>query len=91
MKDLHNKSLRVGVAMNIKKKATKGLIVLLLTASFPAILVGCTSNDYDETLESGYEKYVTGEEMTEEEYDAVKSYNDWADKQGEKTYDNWNE
>ena len=27
--------------------------------------------------------------MNEDEYDAVKDYNDWKDKQGEKTYDDW--
>lgn len=47
------------------------------------------SDDYKDTLNSGLEKYYSGEEMNKKEYDAVKSFNKWQDKQGEKKYDAW--
>lgn len=51
---------------------------------------GSGSNDtYRQNLESGYEKYQRGEKMTREEYNAVKNFNEWKDKQGEKTYSDW--
>lgn len=52
-------------------------------------LMGCT-NDYEDTLKSGIEKYDNAETMTEE-YNAVMIFNEWSDKQGEKTYDEWDQ
>ncbi len=68
-----------------KKIVVTGLVIIMLSVIF----TGCTSNDYEETLKSGIDKYNNGEEMTQEEYDAVKDFNEWADEQGEKTYDEW--
>ena len=54
------------------------------------MLAGCGSNDdFEDTLNSGLEKYQSGETMTKQEYNAVKSFNDWRDKQTDKTYDQW--
>jgi len=60
-------------------------IVLLLLA----LLGSCTDSNYEETLERGREKYYTGQEMTKEEYNAVKGFNEWKFKQGEHTYSEW--
>lgn len=52
--------------------------------------VACGGNDdYENTLRSGYEKYQSGSPMTQKEYNAVKSFNKWKDKQTPKTYDQW--
>ena len=57
------------------------------------ILIGACSSDSDDdyrkTLESGRAKYYTGQEMTREEYNAVKSFNKWKSNQGTKTYSDW--
>lgn len=51
---------------------------------------GCSSNDdYKDTLNSGMEKYYSGEKMTEKEYKAVKGFNEWKSKQGSKSYSDW--
>lgn len=76
----------------MKKKLVKGIVLGLTCAGMAGMFTGCSSDDeYEETLESGYEKYNDGEEMTEEEYNAVKGFNDWKDKQGEKSYDDWDD
>ena len=41
------------------------------------------------TLNSGIEKYNSGESMSEKEYNAVKNYNNGKDSQGEKSYSDW--
>ncbi|MBR1822138.1 MAG: hypothetical protein IJ769_11040 [Clostridia bacterium] len=65
------------------------LAVALLIAMMVG-LTACSSDDsYRQTLNSGIEKYQRGEAMTKEEYNAVKGFNDWRAKQGEKTYDAW--
>ena len=74
----------------MKKKLVKGIVLGLTCVGMAGMFIGCSSdNKYEETLKSGYEKYVGGEEMTEEEYKAVKEFNDWKDKQGEKSYADW--
>ena len=64
------------------------LVVILLLAC-----VGSCSSDSDDeyrkTLESGQQKYYSGQEMTREEYNAVKSFNKWKENQGPKTYSDW--
>lgn len=74
----------------MKKQRVKALIVLLASIGVMGMFAGCSSDDdYKETLNNGIEKYNTGEKMTEDEYNAVKRYNNWKDKQGEKSYDDW--
>lgn len=70
-----------------------GSVVFVAVVS--SAIMGCSSgsNDYENTLKSGIEKYENGEEMTQEEYNAVKNFNDWSEKQSEKqsekTYSEW--
>ena len=42
-----------------------------------------------DTLKSGLNKYYSGENMSKEEYDAVKSFNNWQYKNSEHTYSSW--
>lgn len=53
-------------------------------------LTACGSDEYEQTLKSGYQKYQTGQQMTREEYNAVKSFNDWKYKNSDHTYSEWN-
>ena len=73
-----------------------GLVSIIIVV---ILLVSCGSwfnesrrrdqEEYRRTLESGQEKYYNGEKMTEEEYNAVKDFNNWKSKQGEHSYDEW--
>jgi len=73
-----------------------GLVSIIIIV---ILLVSCGSwfnesrrrdqEEYRRTLESGQEKYYNGEKMTEEEYNAVKDFNSWKSKQGEHSYDEW--
>lgn len=65
------------------------IIIILILLSLIGSCSSGGSSKYDDDLKSGIEKYYNGEKMNEDEYDAVKDYNDWKDKQGEKTYDDW--
>ena len=67
------------------------LLIIATIAIIALTLTGCSSSSdsYRDTLNSGLEKYATGGKMTKQEYNAVKSFNDWRDKQGGKTYDDW--
>lgn len=66
---------------------------LLLAFSLIALLGLCTGcgdgGDYRRTLESGQQKYLTGQPMTKQEYNAVKNFNNWKSNQGTKTYNQW--
>ena len=63
------------------------LLIAAVTAATVLCLGGCGSDDsYRDTLNSGLSKYYSGEKMSRSEYNAVKSFNDWKSKQGEKTY-----
>jgi len=78
--------------MNGKKSGGIGIIGIIIVIIVLLVSIGSCekSNDDDkETLKSGLEKYYSGDPMTKEEHDAVKYYNDWKNKQGEKTYDQW--
>ena len=71
------------------------LIAIVVVIIFLMMMGSCVSSNSDEeyknTLKSGYSKYLNGEEMSKEEYNAVKGYNDWLDKQdNSKTYNEWN-
>ena len=77
----------VGLIMSIKKITVITCIIATIAFSFTA----CNSSDnYRKTLQSGYEKYLNGENMSRDEYNAVKSFNNWKAKQGEKSYNEWN-
>ena len=68
------------------------LLLIAAVAAF-ALLTGCGGggeSQYDKDFKNGIEKYRNGEPMTEGEAKAVKNFNDWKEKQGEKTYDEWN-
>ena len=73
----------------------KGGIIAIVVSVIIVVLIlgscGDSSDEYRETLESGQKKYYSGEEMTREEYNAVKGFNDWKSKQGEKKYSDWDD
>ena len=70
----------------MKKRIAIFAIVVLTACS----LSGCGSDDsYRDTLESGLNKYYTGQKMSKSEYNAVKSFNNWKANQGPKTYSDW--
>lgn len=55
-------------------------------------IVGCGNDakeEQGERLKNAYEKELNGEPMSEEEYNTLKSFHEWEDKQTEKTYDEW--
>ena len=81
-----------------EKGKKNGSSPLLVVAVFILLLValgscgGSSSDDsYKETLNNGLEKYYNGDEMTKEEYDAVKSYNNWKYKNSDHDYDSWDD
>lgn len=67
------------------------VVVIIVIAILLLGSCGSSSSDseYRETLESGQRKYYSGESMTRDEYNAVKGFNDWKSKQGEKSYSEW--
>lgn len=68
----------------------KYFVMLLVSVLSIGCLCSCTHEDeYRKTLESGYEKYQNGEDMSKEEYEAVKSFNDWKEDNSEQSYDDW--
>lgn len=68
-----------------------GVLFLLVLGGLGSCMGDSSSDDYSNTLKSGYSKYLTGEKMNRQEYNAVKSYNNWLDKQGEKSYSDWDD
>ncbi|HIW21036.1 MAG TPA: hypothetical protein H9887_03320 [Candidatus Dorea intestinavium] len=69
-------------------------LVLVIMIAFIWLLGSCSNSDsssskYDQDLESGYEKYQSGEDMSEDEYNAVKNFNNWREKNTDKSYDEW--
>lgn len=75
----------------MRRKGIKGLILVLVCIGLMGTFTGCSGDDdYRDTLNSVIEKYNNGEKMNEKEYNAVKNYNKWKDKQGEKSYSDWN-
>ena len=68
------------------KKGIAALIIAVLTA---VSLTGCGDDSYKDTLNSGLNKYYSGENMSRSEYNAVKSYNNWKSNQGSKSYSDW--
>ena len=75
------------------KKLSKNFIKLIIIGTLIStfsLFGGCSSDDdYEKTLKSGYSKYLNGGTMTEKEYKAVKGFNEWKSKQGEKKYSDW--
>lgn len=70
----------------------KGLFLVSVCIGLIGIFTGCSDDDtYRDTLKSGLEKYYSGEKMDEKEYNVVKSFNKWKEKQGEKSYDDWDD
>lgn len=68
----------------------KAILVVGILCS-AVIMSACGGSDsYEQTLKSGYQKYQTGQQMTREEYNAVKSFNDWKYKNSSHTYNDWN-
>ena len=68
-----------------------GIVVIVIIAIL--LLGSCagssSDDEYRKTLESGQRKYYTGEDMSREEYNAVKGFNEWKSKQGDKSYSEW--
>lgn len=78
----------------MKKKSGAGpgiVVVIIIVIIYLSIFA--SKSKYDKDLKNGLEKYHTGQDMSESEYDAVKNYNDNKDKNTgkntEKTYDEW--
>ena len=68
----------------------KYFLMLVMAILASVMLTGCGSDDsYRDTLNSGLNKYYSGENMSKSEYNAVKSYNNWKSKQGSKSYSDW--
>lgn len=74
----------------MRKKFIKGIALTLICTGLIGTFTGCSDNDdYRDTLESGLNKYYSGEKMSKSEYNAVKNFNNWKDKQSDKTYGDW--
>lgn len=68
----------------------KHILVLVVAGLMAVMLAGCGNDDsYRDTLNSGLNKYYSGENMTRSEYNAVKSFNNWKSKQESKSYNDW--
>ena len=68
----------------------KRIAVLVIAALSACLLAGCGSDDsYRDTLNSGLNKYYSGQNMSKSEYNAVKSFNNWKENQGSKSYSDW--
>jgi len=77
--------------MNENQNGSKWVIGIVIVVAI-LLLGSCGSSsddDFRQTLESGQRKYYSGESMTRDEYNAVKGFNDWKSKQGEKSYSDW--
>ena len=69
----------------------KKLVIIFFSMIVASTFVACGSNnDYEATLKSGYGKYITGQSMSKDEYNAVKSFNNWKEKNSSKSYSDWN-
>lgn len=68
-------------------------ILIIAIAIFAGISTcsddGSSKQKQADTLKSGLNKYYSGGSMSKEEYNAVKSYNDWKYKNSEHTYSSW--
>lgn len=67
------------------------IIFMLTILGIMSFTSACSSgsDEYNKTLESGMQKYYSGDDMSKEEYNAVNGFLDWKDKQTNKTYDEW--
>ena len=78
---------------NDNNSNNKGSIFPIIICIIIALCLfgSCSSDDskYKNTLNDGLKKYYNGEKMDKDEYDAVKGFKNWQDKQSEKSYDDW--
>lgn len=65
-----------------------GLLVLCMLSQCSQ---GSGNSSYENNLRSGYSKYQNGESMSKDEYNAVKDFNNWREKQREKKYSDWDD
>ena len=77
----------------MNKKTSSAIIAFAIAIG--VLLTSCGKpvswdSEYGKTLKSGIEKYNNGEPMTKQEYNAVKDYKEWEEKNSEQTYDSWN-
>lgn len=73
-------------------KKRRILLICSLIIGVTLSLTACNEDrerEQRQRLESAYEKELNNEPMSEEEYNALKSFHDWEDKQNGKTYDEW--
>lgn len=75
----------------MKKKIAIGLLCVCACA-MPLSACGDDEPTYEENLNSGLDKFYSGEEMNENEYNAVNDFFEWEMNGGEdqeKTYEDW--
>lgn len=77
------------------KKSLKILLITLATIIMAGSFVGCGEENglTEEEFNKAWEKRENGENLSEEEYDTLKSYDEWAEEEDEKengqTYEEW--
>lgn len=77
------------------KKILKILLIMMAAVIMSGSFVGCESESglTEEEFDKAWEKRENGENLSEEEYDTLKSYDKWAEEEDKKengqTYDEW--
>lgn len=72
--------------------AGSAILIIIVIVAMLGIIGSCFSSndDYKKTLNDGLNKYYSGDEMTKQEHDAVKSYHKWMnDQKKNKKYSDW--
>ncbi|MGN0416386.1 hypothetical protein [Anaerostipes faecalis] len=76
-------------------KGLKLLLVMMVAVIMAGSFVGCEDNTglTEEEFNKAWEKRENGENLSEEEYNTLKSYDEWAEEEDKKengqTYEEW--
>lgn len=73
----------------MKNNGSGWIVVVVVILILLAGVWGHNDDSYRNTLETGLNKYYSGQSMTKDEYNAVKGFNDWKANQGSKPYNQW--